>query len=464
MNVNEININENKNAYWKKILGILETQLNPTSFNIISKRAIIKTIKEKQITIAVDSKFWLKKLKTFESLIEAAITKVIGPGYEIKYLEEEIKKEKEENTELPGPLFKSKKEESNVDPKVQSRSGLSPRFTFSNYIMGNSNQLAFAIAETIAQSPGSNYNPFFLYSDVGLGKTHLVQAIGNKILHDNPKYNVVYTTGENFTNEMIDALQSAKGRGKYLINEFRKKFRKADVLIIDDVQFIVGRDSTQQEFFHTFNALYMAGKQIVLTSDRPPKDFTNLEKRISSRFGSGIIADIQAPDVDMKNAILRYKRDSNRDEISNDLIDYIAQKVQSNVRELEGAYNQVLTEIRAIKTPPTKDLIDGILGKNIDVHQTKALNMNQVLKIVCKYYAVTSTDIKGKRRTKDIVIPRQVSMYLIKELTGMPYIGIGKFLGNRDHTTIMHGVEKVEKEILEVGKLRQDILNIKAMI
>jgi len=291
---------EDTNQFWKKVLGILQTELNPSVFNT--------------------------------SLIQDSIERVGGGSYKIQFIVKK-KSEKAEETDL-GPLFEPKKE-TKISRDVMIKAGLNPKFTFENFIMGNSNQLAYAIAQSVAENPGKNYNPFFLYSGVGMGKTHLIQAIGNKILQNNPKTTVVYTTGESFMNELIEAIQSGKGsRGRYTSNEFRNKFRKADVLLIDDIQEIVGKEATQAEFFHTFNSLYMAGKQIILTSDRPPKDFTNLEKRVTSRFGSGIIADIQHPETDLRVAILRTKRDQNDDDISNEVVDFIAEKVTSNIREL----------------------------------------------------------------------------------------------------------------------------------
>ncbi|MFC1722157.1 chromosomal replication initiator protein DnaA, partial [Patescibacteria group bacterium] len=278
------------------------------------------------------------------------------------------------------------------------------------------------------------------------------------------KTNVVYTTGEAFMNELIEAIQSGRGRGKYTSNEFRNKFRKADVLLIDDIQFIIGRETTQMEFFHTFNTLYLAGKQIILTSDRPPKEFTKLEKRITSRFGSGIIADIQNPDADLRNAILRTKRDLNKDNIPNEVIDYIANNVESNIRELEGAYIQILTVVNATGTPANVELAENLIGKNIATRNKKAVNPNQILRAVCKYYSIKLSDIKGKRRTRDLVIPRQVAMYLIRDMTEAPLMSIGETLGGRDHTTIMHGIGKVESEMREMGKIRQDVNNVRNAI
>lgn len=447
--------------FWKKVLGILQTELNPSIYNTWVKSITPENLTNNSVDLAVPMEYNVKQLRKYTSLIQDSVEKVGGGKYTINFV---VKRQPEQIIDEDlGPLFEPKKE-AKLSRAAIERSGLNPKFTFENFIMGNSNQLAYAIAQSVAEDPGKNYNPFFLYSGVGLGKTHLIQAVGNKILQDNPKSNVVYTTGESFMNELIEAIQSGKGRGKYTSNEFRKKFRKADVLLIDDIQYIVGRETTQMEFFHTFNTLYMSGKQIVLTSDRPPKDFVNLEKRITSRFGSGIIADIQYPDTDLRVAILRTKRDVNKDHMPNEVIDFISQKITSNIRELEGAYLQVLTSAQAEGKEPSVEIAQQVLGKNINMKRKKSLTLNQILSTVCKYYSVKTSEVKGKRRTKNIVIPRQVAMYLMRDLTEEPLMGIGEFLGGRDHTTVMHGIDKIQGELMEMGKVRQDVNNVREML
>lgn len=453
---------ENLDLFWKKVLGILETEINPMAYNTWIVKVTPEKIENNAFYLAVHMKYAIKQLEKYQSLIEDAVNKVGNQKYKIKYLVKKDSTEKNENDNL-GPLFEVKDKEILTKEMIR-KSGLSPKFTFENFVMGTSNQLAYAIAQAVAEKPGESYNPFFLYSGVGLGKTHLTQAIGNRILENNPKLNVVYTTGEAFMNELIETIQSGRGRGKYATDSFRNKFRKTDVLLIDDIQFIIGRETTEMEFFHTFNTLYMAGKQIILTSDRPPKDFVKLEKRITSRFSSGIIADIQSPDLDLRIAILRNKRDRNHDDVSNQMIDFIAEKVTTNIRELEGAYLQILTKAKAEGLELNTHLAEEVLGKNLNVKKVKSINANQIIRAVCKYYSVKSSDLKGKRRTKEVVIPRQVAMYLLRELTGTPYMDIGEILGGRDHTTIMYGVEKIEEEILEAGRRRQEVNNIKQLL
>ncbi|OGC67630.1 chromosomal replication initiator protein DnaA, partial [candidate division WWE3 bacterium RIFOXYC2_FULL_40_11] len=362
-----------------------------------------------------------------------------------------------------GPLFTPPRDEEIVVKEKQLQAGLTPKYTFENYILGGHNNLAHAIAVAVATRPGEQYNPVFFHSGVGLGKTHLLQAIGNNILRNHPATKIIYTTGETFTNELIDAIQSGKAgkKSKYTTNEFRNRYRHADVFLIDDVQFIIGKDATQEELFHTFNSLYMSGKQIVITSDRPPSEFKNLASRITSRFAMGIIADIHKPGFEERVAILRARRDFLGEDISDEIISYIAQNISSNIRELEGAYMQVSVKAHSNNMQPTVTMAAEALGQSYRETKKPTVNINEVLKAVCNYYSVNIPDIKGPRRHKEIVIPRQVAMYLMKEFTETPYIAIGDLLGGRDHTTIMHGAEKIHQKVTEKGKIYTDVANIK---
>ncbi|MEK7611460.1 MAG: chromosomal replication initiator protein DnaA [Patescibacteria group bacterium] len=333
-------------------------------------------------------------------------------------------------------------------------SGLSPHYGLSNFVVGTSNNLAFAVAQGIVNSPGKLHNPFFLYADVGLGKTHLSQAIGNEILKRNSQAKVIYCTSEDFTNELIQAVQNRKTA------LFKNKFRTTDLLIVDDVQFIAGKDSIQEEFFHTFNALYQQQKQIVLTCDRPPKEIQRLEERLSSRFGCGMIADIQSPDYSTRVAILRDKRDQFHFEIADSLLDLIAEYVTANIRELEGALKQVVTVALTKQTSPTPELIAETLSKN---HQPirKTVGFEKIIEAITVYYGISKEEILGKSRRAEYVIARQMAMYAIRNLTETPLIKLGQQLGGRDHTTVMHGLKKVEATFRTSPKLKQDFINIK---
>jgi len=455
---------ETPKEFWRAVLGQIEIELSPMVYKSLVSRTSVGKLTEEDIEILCEDDFVKKSLeKKHLKLIEKAIKNIAGKSLTLKILINKGRVVKE--TESPmGPLFAQQKSQETLVTEKRQKSNLSFKFTFENYVIGKNNNLAYAIATAVAEKPGELYNPVFVYSRVGLGKTHLLQAIGNRIIETKPGMRVIYTTGEAYANELIEAIQSGKGKGHYTTNQFREKFRKADVFLIDDIQFIIGKEATQEEFFHTFNTLYMAGKQIVITSDRPPKDFDNIADRITSRFSSGIIADIQMPDVEMRTAILRSKRDDNKDFVPNGVITFIAEKVDSNIRELEGAYLQVVTYAKANGLELTMEVAAKALGQMLKDKPTKNININEILKAVCTYYSVKIQDIKGKRRNRELVIPRQVAMYLMKEITDMPLMTIGDFLGGRDHTTVMYGVDKIQGEIAETGKMTQDIVNVKQII
>ncbi len=463
------NMHQEKNIdpkeLWKAVLGQVEIDTSPMVYKSMVARTTGVDIENDILFVECDDNFIKKNVESkYLPIVEKALKNISKTNMGVIFKVSKNKIQGDSNKDDLGPLFTQQKDLKTVYSEKRERSNLNPKFTFDNYILGKNNNLAYAIATAISEKPGELYNPVFIYSKVGLGKTHLIQAIGNKIIETKPGMRVVYTTGETFTNELIETIQSGKGRGKYTANQFREKFRKADVLLIDDVQFIIGRETTQEEFFHTFNALYMSGKQIVLTSDRPPKDFNNLEERITSRFSSGIVADIQMPDMEMRAAILRALRDTSKDKVSNEVINFIAERVDSNIRELEGAYLQAVTYAKATGMELTVDTALRAIGGTVKERVVKNINVNEILKAVCLYYSVKAQDVKGKRRNKELVIPRQVAMYLMKEITDIPFMSIGDLLGGRDHTTVMYGVEKIQEEIAETGKITQDIINVKQII
>lgn len=457
--------NQNVKLFWKKVLVEIELNYDETTYNQIVASAVPVKIEETCIYLGCENNFIRNSLlKKIEAMRDGA-KRAHKKEYDVVVnVEKGIKTQETNSTtkETELPLFSQQNDLSENIKKKQHQSGVNPKYTFENYIMGDNNQLAFAVAKTVANQPGESYNPVFLYSGVGLGKTHLIQAIGNYIINKKPGTKVVYTTGEQFTNELIEAIQG--GKNNYTTNQFRNKFRKADVFLIDDIQFIIGKDKTQEEFFHTFNSLYMEEKQIVITSDRPPYEFGKLPDRITSRFQSGMIVDIQTPNFETRAAILRRKRDSNKDPINNEIIDFIAEKVDTNVRELEGAYMRVVLTARENRDNITLDTAKRAMNIKIEDKQNKPVNMNQILKTVCNYYSVKTADVKGKKRTKELVIPRQIAMYLIKEITETPLMTIGDFLGGRDHTTVMYGTQKVENEIRTNSYMRAEIAKVKQMI
>ncbi len=334
--------------------------------------------------------------------------------------------------------------------------GLNPRYTFEGFIVGSSNRLAHAASLAVADAPGLSYNPLFLYGGVGLGKTHLLQAIGHSVLERGLA--VLYISSETFTNEIVNAIRYRSTA------EFRAKYRSVDVLLVDDVQFIAGKESTEEEFFHTFNSLHESSKQIVICSDRPPKAIVHLEERLRSRFEWGLIADIQPPDLELRIAILRAKVDLMHRVVPNEVIDFVARRIESNIRELEGAMNRVLAYA---------DLHQGIL--NVDVARTALQNLtpgskpiqlelDQIMRCVCDFYHVSEEALRGKQRDKYVVVPRQVAMFLMRQETGASTSEIGQELGGRDHSTISYGCEKIEQDLRENPTLRREIEAIRQML
>ena len=335
---------------------------------------------------------------------------------------------------------------------------LNARYTFANFVVGSNNRLAHAAALSVAERPGHSYNPLFVYGGSGLGKTHLMHAIGHAVTARHPKKRVAYATSEKFTNEFINSIRAQKGE------DFRERYRRIDVLLIDDIQFIAGKEGTQEEFFHTFNAIHEEGKQIVISSDRPPKAITQLEDRLRSRFEWGLIADISAPDLETRIAILRAKAEAQNIGVPPPVIDFLAQRIVSNIRELEGALTRVVAYASLNAVPVTTQLAQDMLQNILYNPQRKSLSPERIVETVAKYYGVPLDQIKGKARDKQIVLPRQIAMYLMREETEAPLLRIGEALGGRDHSTVLHGCEKIEREMAENDDFRRDIGALREML
>jgi chromosomal replication initiator protein len=331
---------------------------------------------------------------------------------------------------------------------------LVPHYTFDTFIVGSSNRLPHAAALAVTENPGESYNPLFIHGGVGLGKTHLLHAVGNLAL--TRLLEVLYVSSETFTNDLINSIRNQT------TDEFRAKYRQVDVLLVDDIQFIAGKESTQEEFFHTFNALYSAKKQIIISSDRPPQAIPTLEERLSSRFEWGLIADIQPPDLETRIAILRFKAESQCLDVPDDVIDFIAHKFQDNIRQLEGALNRAVAHSQMTFSPLTVELAGQALQDQLSGHHT--LTVDQIIDGVASFYHLDDHDLRGSRRTKHVALARQVAMYLSREETDSSLAQIGAALGNRDHTTIMHGHAKIDKQIEEDEQLRRDVLAIKGVL
>jgi chromosomal replication initiator protein len=339
--------------------------------------------------------------------------------------------------------------------KLGESFGLNVRYTFDTFIVGKGNELAHAAAQAVASRPGEAYNPLFVYGGVGLGKTHLLQAIGHAMLGTNRETKILYVSSEKFTNEFVSAIKS--GRAK----DFKDRYRTADLLLIDDIQFIGGKEQTQEEFFHTFNELHQHGKQVVLSSDRPPKAIPALEDRLRSRFEWGMIADISAPDLETRAAILQAKAQEKNFPLPTDLINLIAATVQSNIRELEGALNKIIAFHQLKNTEPTRETIKSILTSFESQSMRKSLTPKELINTVSDFFDVALSDILGKSREKRLSFPRQIIMFLLREELKMSYPAIGTELGGRDHTTAMHAHTKIQNEIENDLKLKQDIELIK---
>lgn len=332
-----------------------------------------------------------------------------------------------------------------LSPSALQNANLNPKYTFDTFVVGNNNNLAHAASLAVAESPGEIYNPLFIYGGVGLGKTHLMHSVANFILKSNRKAKILYVTSEKFTNELIDAIRN---KNNISTTEFREKYRTNDVLLIDDIQFIIGKESTQEEFFHTFNALHEEKKQIIISSDKPPKDIETLEERLRSRFEWGLTVDIQSPDYETRMAILRKKEELEGYNIDNEVIKYIATNIKSNIRELEGA----LTKIMALsKLDNNKEiniaLAEEALKDIISPEGSKEVTPELILSVIAEHFDLSSTDITSHKRSKDIVYPRQIFMYLCRLMTDASLQSIGKLLGGKDHTTIIHGADKIKAEL-----------------
>lgn len=390
--------------------------------------------------------------KKYTLPLKVAIAEITGINCDVRFiLPEEASKMEKRKAPSPAASLNVSIEKANLNPK----------YTFDTFVVGPNNQLVHAASLAVAESPGEAYNPLFIYGDVGLGKTHLMHSIAHFILERNPETKVLYVTSESFTNELIEAIRNGNNTA---MSKFREKYRNIDVLLIDDIQFIIGKESTQEEFFHTFNSLHSAKKQIIISSDKPPKDMEILEERFRSRFEWGLIADITLPDYETRMAILHKNEEMNGYNISEDVIKYIATNIKSNIRELEGAFNKVMAGAKLEKKEVTLELAEQALKDIISPDEKKVITPEYIISVVAEHYGVTPADLSGNKRNSKIVMPRQVSMYLCREIISTPLKNIGKALGNRDHTTVMHGIEKIENELQNDDNLKNTIDILKKKI
>ena len=447
----------NPQQLWQAALGELELLLSKANFTTWFKNTSISSLDEEKVIIAVPNGFtkvWLEKkyhqtiLKALKNVSDNKIKEII---YQIESpAKQNFIKQQVINKEAVKPV-NSNYSSLTPNPTQNEESRLNPKYIFANFIVGKNNELAHAAALAVAKNPGSAYNPLFIYGGVGLGKTHILQAIGHKILENNKQAQVMYVSCEKFTNDYINAIQSGKA------NSFAKKYRSVDVLLIDDIQFISGKERTQEAFFHTFNELHQQNKQIVLSSDRPPKAIASLEHRLVSRFEWGMIADISSPDLETKIAIIESKAQEKNFSISKDAAIYLAEVIHNNIRELEGALNRIIAHSQLQNKELSLDEIKQITASIITNSQKKPLTPKYIISIVAEYFDIGIEDILGACRKKNLAGPRQIIMYLMREEMKASYPTIGQELGGRDHTTAIHAYEKILKNLKNDEKLRQDI-------
>ncbi|MGE4579066.1 MAG: chromosomal replication initiator protein DnaA [Desulfuromonadales bacterium] len=450
------------NKLWRETLGLLEQQLPPQHFSTWIKPIRFISVDKDLVKLEVPNRFildWINEHYLF--LIKKILEEVGAIPYQVKVKvgaspkEAKVNQFKETNKEPLKPNTETLSHQK--DNTWNGAINLNPKYTFEEFVSGSSNQFASAAAMAVANNPATTYNPLFIYGGVGLGKTHLINAIGNKILTENPSMKVCYYTSEKFMNELINSLRYAK------MDEFRNKFRSMDVLLIDDVQFIAGKERTQEEFFHTFNSLYESHKQIVVTSDKFPKEIPGLEERLRSRFEWGLIADIQAPDVETKQAILKMKAEQNRIHLPEDVALFLSNSISSNVRELEGYLVRLGAYASLTATPVSLTMAKEVL-KDILVEKNKEITVEEIQKIVAAYYNLKIIDLKSSKRLKTLVLPRQIAMYLSRQLTSCSFPDIGEKFGGKDHSTIIHAIKKIEKAMDDDMQLRVTISNIKNSI
>ena len=445
---------------WRAALGELQVSLSPANFETWLRDTTLVDVDDQRFRIAVPNGFakdWLES--RYRSLISQTLARVVGYSVQVEFVVAAP-------TEAKAQAAETNAQPIRVEPtRVGASEGagggstyLNPRYTFSNFIVGSANRLAHAAALSVAERPGHAYNPLFLYGGVGLGKTHLMHAIGNAVSAKFPRKRVVYATSEKFTNEFITSIQQGR------IDEFRGRYRRIDLLLIDDIQFIADKERTQEEFFHTFNAIHEDGKQIVMSSDRPPKAILTLEERLRSRFEWGLIADLTAPDLETRIAILRAKAEEQGTPIQSDVVEFVARKVVSNIRELEGALNRIVAYASMGAMPISIELAQAVLSNVLYNPKRRQVTPERIARAVSEYYGVPMDALQGQKREKSIVVPRQIAMYLMRQETDASLLRIGSELGGRDHSTVLHACDKIDREMQANDDMRREVAAVRELI
>jgi len=467
-------VSENFMEIWEKALEIIKDEISPVGYKTYVEVMIPRLTDENTICFLAPSQYHIEVLtKKYLDLISNSLTFLTNKNYIICFQSKDMSltnDEIEESSEIENSLVEEKSisdtsvkvtsiqqtNEKNITNNTSVASGLNPKYTFENYIVGSNNRFAHAAAVAVSENPGIKYNPLYIYGGVGLGKTHLMQAIGHGIKKNNPGINIIYTTGESFTNELVSAIMRDNSDNE----TFRNKYRKIDVLLIDDIQFLAGKEKCQEEFFHTFNTLFESGKQIILTSEKPPKEINMLEERLKTRFEMGLTVDIQAPDYETRLAILKKKRDNERYVMDDSVLVKIATKVTSNIRELEGVFNKLIAYTSFTNNELTDDIIDNTI-ESILVKTTNVVTSKLIMQVVCKFFNIKVDDLLSVNRSKNVAYPRQIAMYLCRNVINMTFPQIGKDFGGKDHTTVLHAYNKIEAEYLNDTNTKSLIDDIK---
>ena len=439
---------------WNEILNMVR-EIEPiadVTYNIWIAPLKPYDIIEDRLVLLVDKKQFLDIIKKrYEQTLRIAIMDVTGINKEILFIDE---------SGLDS-LYKEDREEELSFSDALKNANLNSRYTFDSFVVGSSNDLAHAACVAVAELPGEQYNPLYIYGGAGLGKTHLMQSVAHFILQQNRNAKIRYVTSETFINEFVDSIRN---KNNISPAEFRKKYRELDVLLIDDIQFLIGKEGTQEEFFHTFNTLYDNRKQIIIASDKPPKDIDNLEERLRSRFEVGLIVDIQMPDVETRMAILRKKEELEGYNIDNEVIKYIADNIKSNVRELEGALTKVVAKSRLVKQPITLTLAEDLLKDHITPSERREITAEVIIEIVAEHYNLNRSELASPTKKKNIAYPRQIAMYLCREMTDVPLVTVGELLGGRDHSTVIHGCDRISTDLRTNEQLQSTIENLRKKI
>lgn len=437
------------NEIWEEALKIIEKEITPLSFNTWIKPLKPISAQNNCFTLETDDIFFKDLINDrYLNLIENVIKQITNTTYSVKIT---IPNENFNKSPLNNATDDS------IDP-LDIESNINSKYTFETFVVGKSNNFAHAAALAVAEAPGSAYNPLFLYGGVGLGKTHLMHSIAHYILSQKPFAKIVYVSAEKFVNELVNSIRNEKNI------EFRNKYRNIDVLLIDDIQFIAEKVGTQEEFFHTFNTLHESGKQIIISSDRPPKEIKPLEDRLRSRFEWGLIADIQPPDYETRLAILWKKAETENMDVPDDVMEFIAKSIDSNIRELEGALTRVSAYAKLTNQKVSLEFATNTLKDFLSKDGKKVINVELIQQIVASYYNIKTEEIKSKKRTQEITYPRQVAMYLCRNLTDLSLPKIGEAFGGRDHTTILHGYEKIAKDLKKDDILNKTIHDLESRI